>query len=198
MWMAPPSAAYEKFMLLATDQHHDDAATRIQRTARARRVRLVARMLTKLPIELREHTVQIACWSSVRQLHNLQASVERVVMARFAKTGISLGHALADANSWQEANLGAHLAELREAYALATKYHECLSLSTIGDMLNAALFYIARCHYDGAGDWMLCQLSICAFTRAVLEARAPQERRESALSMGLKSMIELTCIMIGA
>ena len=174
-----------------SDRRHD-AARHIQHLARTRRVRRAARVLAKLPIELREYTVQISCKSSALQCASLRASVARTVMARFSRSGVSLGEALCRSKSWEDADLGAHLCELRKAFMLATKCHEVLSLSAISDMLNTVLYYIARCRYDATGDWMRCQVAMCAFTRAVLAARGTEERRDAASSMGLKSMTEST------
>ena len=183
--------------MLATDQHHD-AARRIQRAVRSKRVRRAARLLNKLPVELRELTVQMAYESSLRESNVLQAAVTKVVCARFVNSGKSLGLALIESRSWEDAALGAHLRELRRAYTLATKYQTALSLGAIGDMLNAALYYIARLHYDTKGDWKQLQVAMSEFAQAVLQRVPQRERREAAASMGLKSMIELTCVMIGA
>ena len=181
----------------ATSDRHD-AARRIQRAARARRVRRAAKVVRNLPTELQKLCVHMAYERSSQQCAAVQASVSRVIAARFAKTGISLGHALFETRSWKDADLGEHLRELREAYILGAKYHEALSLEAVGDMLNSALYYIGMCHYDANGEWMRCQVAMCAFTRAVLQGRVAQpERREAAESMGLKGMIEMTRVMVG-
>ena len=143
--------------------------------------------------------MQIARESSSRECAKLQASVAGVIAARFTKTGISLANAFIIYTSWEHADLRAHLRELRQAYTLATKYQNILSLTTIGDMLNAALLYNERCHYDSDGEWMKCQFEMCGFTLRVLKERVTnQEQREAAAKMGLKRMIEATCVMIGA
>ena len=185
-------------LLDATSDGHHDAARFIQRSVRANRLRRFARILARLPVDVQKNVTCIACERSQQREIALQASVARVVAARFASTGKSLGHALILATSWKDAELGAHLCELRQAYTLATKYHTALSLGAIGEMMNTALFYIDRCHYDTNGDWFCCQIEIVRFTRAVLQLVPQHERREAAASMGLKRMIELTCVMIGA
>ena len=182
-----------------------DACSRIQRATRSRRVsnssRLAsaARLLAKLPTDLQEHIVDLAYESSACDVARLQASVSNIIAARLAKTGYSLGNALVPAVSWDTASLTHHFYELREAYLLATKYHRDLSIEVIGDFLTSAVYYITMCSWDKEGAWMRCQLAICGFTLAVLQ-RVPREQREAVgvENMELKSMIELTCIMIGA
>ena len=162
-------------------------------------MRRAARILNKLPEELREKTVRTARESRLKESASLRTSITRVIVARFSKSGISLGLALAAGKSWDYADLGAHFCELRLAYMLATKYHAALPPGAVGDMINAALYYTARCHNDTTGEWMQCRSSMCAFTQAVCKQAVCNQKQfvsQSRVDADRFSM-ELSMCMLG-
>ena len=89
-----------------------EAVGRIQRVARAYRVRRAARILSKLPTDLKLLTVQMARSQSLqRDALYCGGVVARIVMARMRRCGVSLGNALVASKSWHMASLQHHFGE---------------------------------------------------------------------------------------
>ena len=136
------------------------AALRIQRAARAHRVRRAARILSRLPLDLRALTVNLAQAKT-------EALVARDVVVRLACSGISLGRALADALSWEAARLDDHFIELQQVFLLSITYLKALKqcqAPAVQDLLKTVVFYEHRQRTMSCA-WMRCHTSMRVFVR---------------------------------
>ena len=152
-----------------------EAVGRIQRVARAYRVRRAARILSKLPTDLKLLTVQMARSQSLqRDALYCGGVVARIVMARMRRCGVSLGNALVASKSWHTASLQHHFGELCDAYTLATSHHSTLPRHVVRDMLQTVSFYEERCSCDASNELKRSHAAMRAFACAVLDRRCQE------------------------
>ena len=142
---------------------HDVAARRIQHMAHSRRVCRAAKLLARLPPDLREHTVWLC--RPVELNIDVVSKEARLVEALFLDCGIRSD--MQHSSSFYELE---HFDSVRNCYELAALHLSALDMDRIREYLNTALQYEQRWQADRSLQWHKCRAAMHDFARTVLQS----------------------------